>query len=417
MRTIDQLACFGKRASKTQRYNVAAIEGHTAEYGKAVRGDIRRSDLRASSDRAKQYCLELLQRLVDIPSVFPKEEEVMLYLERDLLTLGLRPRRIAIEEGRFNLLCTQGSGSPHICLNAHSDTVPPNGRSLPRAITEGDRVYGLGSCDDKASIAAMVTAYLEIASRINEFEGTVDLLISVDEEGDAKGVKAAIARGYSCEMAVVGEPTGMDVVHTHCGLLFLKLTTTGISAHGCCPDNGISAVERMMSLVDELRAMINDYPAHDKIGAFSLNLGEIHAGDRPNRVPDECVARIDIRLAPPARVEQVLERARDIIDVKEWASFEIEKMGQPLDTAVDSVLVKAARESGARFGVGGNLTGWRGWTEAESFQTLLGADAIVMGPGDIRQAHSANEFVSISQTQLAAQMYVDLVEGICGGRK
>lgn len=370
--------------------------------------------MRASSPRARKYCIDLLQRLVDVPSVFPNEEEAMLLLEREFATLGLRPRRIDVEASRFNLLCSVGSGSPHICLNAHADTVPANGQSTPNARIEGDVLYGLGACDDKASIAAMTTAFLEVASRREELTGTVNLLISVDEEGDARGVKAAVAKGYRCEMAVVGEPTSMDVVYAHCGLLFLKLTAAGVSAHGSCPSNGISAIERMMELVEAMREAAASFTPHTEIGPQTLNLGELHAGDRPNRVPDSCTARIDIRLVPPASVAQVLDAARAVIDKREWASCEVEKMGEPLGTSLQSPLVAAARAAGTKFGVGGNAIGWRGWTEAESFQSLLGIDAIVMGPGDIRQAHSANEFVTIGETQRAAEVYADLVARICG---
>ncbi len=152
--------------------------------------------MKANSPMAKRYCADLLTKLVDIPSAFPHEEECMLFLERELTTLGLRPERIDVEERRFNLLCRIGSGARRICLNAHADTVPPSGDSTPTARIDGDTLYGLGSCDDKASIAAIVTAGLELASRADELAYGVDVLISVDEEDGAKGVETAIRQGY-----------------------------------------------------------------------------------------------------------------------------------------------------------------------------------------------------------------------------
>lgn len=368
--------------------------------------------MKAGSPAARRYCTDLLERLVNIPSVFPNEEELMIFLERELTTLGLRPARIEVEEGRFNLLCSLGSGSPRLCLNAHADTVPPNGESVPSARIEGDLLHGLGSCDDKASIAAMVTAYLELAAVEGELASAVDLLISVDEEGDGKGIKAAIAQGYKCDYAIVGEPTGLDIVHAHCGLLFLRPTTLGVSAHGCRPENGVNAIERMMALVEDLRAALGRFAPHETVGAPSLNLGEVHAGDRPNRVPDKCQARVDIRLAPPARAAEVLEAVMEVVDSKGWASCEVEKRGETLDTPIDSPLVGSILGSAQSLGIDSSPIGWRGWTEAEPFRTLLGIDSVVLGPGDLKQAHSAREFVSISQTHLAAALYADVAKRV-----
>jgi len=378
------------------------------------------SELKVESDAAKRYCAQLIERLVDIPSVFPKEEEIMLFLERELASLGLGPRRIDVAPRRFNLLCTIGSGSPRVCLNAHSDTVPPNGESTPNARVEGDILYGLGSCDTKASIAAMVTACLDLAAR-PDLPGTVDLLISVDEEGDGKGVRSAIKQGYRCDYAIVGEPTSLNAVRAHCGLLFLKLTTTGLAAHGCDPSMGVSAIERMMELVGDLRAAIDQFPGHPLVGGASLNLGEIHAGDRPNRVPSLCEARIDIRFPPPVTNAETFDVARRVVESREWASYEIEKRGEALETPLDrqlgeametpveSALVRSILSAAQDLAIPSSPIGFRGWTEAESFHTGLGIDAVVIGPGGVKQAHSSNEFVSIPETQLAAQLYAESV--------
>jgi acetylornithine deacetylase/succinyl-diaminopimelate desuccinylase-like protein len=369
--------------------------------------------LRAYSDAARRYCIHLLERLVDIPSVFPEEEEIQLFLEQEFASLGLKPQRIEMAPGRWNLLCSRGDGSPRICLNAHCDTVPPNGESTPNARIEGDFLHGLGSCDTKASIASMTTAYLDILSR-GELSGTADLLISVDEEGDGNGVRSAIQQGYTCDYAIVGEPTDLNVICTHNGLLFLKLITTGLSAHGCSPENGINAVERMLELIDDIRKCVERFRSHDLTGNPSLNLGEIHAGDRPNRVPDRCVSRIDIRFPPPVRVSDVESTVLSVVEKREWARCEIEKRGEALDTPPDSPLIKAILDAGHTLGLEQHVAGLRGWTEAEPFRTMLGIDSVVMGPGSIKQAHTSKEFVSISQTQQAAVLYAEAAARMLG---
>lgn len=360
------------------------------------------------------YCADLLQRLVNIPSVFPREEALVLYLEEELGSLGMPTERLHVEPGRFNLLCRTGRGQPRICLNAHADTVPPNGDATPNARVAGDILYGLGACDDKASVAAMVTATASLHRLGDEIGGSVDLLISIDEEGDAKGVRTALVNGYQCDYAIVGEPTNMDIVCSHAGIVFLSLVTHGVSAHGSTPGNGTNAIALMLQLVDEIGTAVSRFSPHARIGAPSINLGEIRAGDRPNRVPHRCESRIDIRLVPPARVSDVLDAVKDIVEANRWGSFEIEKLGEPLDTPENSPLVSGIQSAAEAIGHRSAVSGWRGWTEAEPFRTVLGVDAVVLGPGDLKHAHSSGECVSLSQTGLAARLYADAVMRIIG---
>ncbi len=366
--------------------------------------------MKADSPRGRRYCAELLQKLVDIDSVFPNEQEAAVFLERELAMLGLKPSRIEVEPGRFNLCCKIGSGYPRVCLNAHIDTVPPSGESTPQARIEGDILYGLGSCDDKASIAAIVTAALEIASRADDMPAGVDILISVDEEHNARGVESAVKQGYKCDYAIVGEPTELNVIRAHNGLLWISLTTNGVAAHGSSPWAGVNAIDRMIEVVDDLKSAIAHFPAHPITGPMSLNLGIIKGGDLPNRVPETCEAVVDIRLAPPVTLNDVKQALQSVLDSRQWLSYSYGKSRECLDTPYDSALVRSVTDAAAEMGIDTEITGMRGWTEAESFATLLGIDAIVCGPGSMAQAHSSNEFVKISQTQQAAALYVRTVE-------
>ena len=360
----------------------------------------------------EDYLLRLHESLVNIASVFPQEEEIMLFLEKELRGLGFRPVRLILPDARFNLLTRLGSGSPAFCLNAHADTIPPNGNSVPNARIENGRMYGLGSVDDKACVAAMITVFKAIAESKITLNGTLDLLISVDEEGDANGVRSAIRNGYRCDMAVVGEATSLEIVRSHCGLIFLDIVTHGRSTHGSIPMEGINAIDRMYKLVEGLRAIVAEYPAHPTVGPPTLNLGIIRAGDRPNRVPDRCEASIDIRLVPPMKVEETLARIEAYL--AEWpdAEYKITKKGQCLDTPEDSPLIKAIIQAAGRIGFEPPVVGWRGWTEAESFQSGLGIDAVVLGPGELKAAHSADEYVDLAEVRRAADLYAETVLSI-----
>ena len=355
------------------------------------------------------YTVKLLSDLVDISSVFPSEKEIILFLERELTQIGLPVERVPISESRWNILARIGNGSPVLCLNAHADTVPPNGDSTTKAQIKDENLHGLGSADDKGSIAAMVSAVKTISESGAKLNGTLDLLISVDEEGDAKGVRTAIERGYRCDMALTGEPTSLGIVAAHCGLVFLDIVTHGKSTHGSIPMEGINAIEMIYELVSGLKAAVTDFPAHPLVGQPTLNLGIMKGGDRPNRVPDRCEASIDIRLVPPMTTAQVLERIEGCFAKwKDRAEYKITKQGGSLDTSHDSPIVKALSAAiGQVCGKVPPMVGWRGWTEAEPFQSRLGIDAVVFGPGALVRAHSADEYVELDQLNHAAQIYAE----------
>ena len=355
----------------------------------------------------QDYLLHLHESLVNIPSVFPHEEEIMLFLENELIGIGFDPSRLPLPDGRFNLLTRLGSGNPVFCLNAHADTIQPSGDSVPQARIEDGRLYGLGSVDDKSCVSAMIAAVRAIAESGIALKGTLDLLISVDEEGDANGVRSAIHQGYRCDMAVVGEATSLEIVRSHCGLIFLDIVTHGKSTHGSIPMQGINAIDRMYKLVEGLREIVAGYPTHPMVGPPTLNLGIIRAGDRPNRVPDRCEASIDIRLVPPMTVAETLARIEAYLADWPDAEYRITKKGEPLDTSEDSPLIRTIAHAAGQIGFQPPIVGWRGWTEAESFQSGLGIDAVVLGPGALVQAHSANEFVMLSEVQDAARIYLE----------
>ena len=349
----------------------------------------------------------LLARLVEIPSVGPEEHEILVFLEGELRRLGFAPERIPVAERRFDLHCRIGSGSPALCLCAHADTVPPSGNSVPKARIEGGVMHGLGSADDKASITAMISAMTAV--RDSEVKGTLDLLISVDEEGLGLGVRTAIERGYRCDMAIIGEPTSLEIVPTHCGIIFLSLVTHGKATHGSMPMEGVNAIDLMFEVVSGLRALIGEYPAHPLLGPTSLNLGIIRAGDRANRVPDRCEASVDIRIVPPMRCEAVLDRIEGYFD--DWrgkAEYAVAKKVEPLDTPHDSPLVHALGSAGEEvLGRRPGIASWRGWTEAESFRTALGIDAVVFGAGSLKAAHSSDESVALDEVISAARVYAE----------
>lgn len=359
-----------------------------------------------------RFIKNTLLDLVNINSVFPHETDALFYLEKMLEDLKIPFRRIPVSEGRWNILASLGEGSPVFCLCAHIDTMPINGESTPVARLDGDILHGLGSCDDKSSVTAMLSVLNAFKKDTKFLKGRLDLLISVDEEGDAEGVKTAVDQGYRCDYAIVGEPTTLDLLSVHCGLLFLELSTHGVSTHGSTPWNGINAINEMFELIAEIKGVISNRETHSILGRPSLNLGAISAGDVPHRVPEDCIALADIRLVPPFTASQMLEEVDNILSQPRWknASRKVLKMGEPYEAIPDSKLLKSLSHWGTEIlGHTPQITGRRFWTEADLLRNVAKADVIVCGPGDIKQAHSSKEFVSLSQVDAAANLYFKVV--------
>jgi succinyl-diaminopimelate desuccinylase len=365
------------------------------------------------------YAVTELEALVGIESPAPNEAPLIDYIEAELGRIGIAARRIPLEPRRDNLLASVGAGPPIICLNTHADTVPPSGPSQARPRREGGRLYGLGACDAKGSLAAMMAALR--AAHEGGFPGRLDLLVSLDEEAGGQGVRSVIGagrprRGYTCDHAIIGEPSQLQVLTSHAGLVFFEIEAAGKSAHGSSPDLGDNAIEKMVAFVGELRRVTTDWPAHPIIGEPSFNLGVICGGDRANRVPDRCTAAVDVRLVPPATTDDVAERAEALLGDAKWRGVGVRmvKYGGPLDTAADAPSVRALQSAARDIGREAGTASWRAWTEAEVFQSALGIDAVVFGPGSLAEAHTDHEYVEVADVQAAAQIYLGAALELCG---
>jgi len=356
---------------------------------------------------------DLLCQLVDVESTTGKEEEIMLLLEGMLEDLGSRPRRIEMADGRFNLLASTGSGRPVLCLNAHADTMPPTGNSLPKSLVDGEVVRGLGSCDDKASITSMLLTFSRLLEE--DLAGRLDLLISVDEEISSRGVRTCIESGYRCDYAIVGEPTSLHPIVAHSGLIFLDLLTAGSGGHGSSPWGRRNAILAMMEKYRELETLVSRFPQHPLVGKPSTNLGMIRGGDATNRIPTRCEAKVDVRVMPGHSTRQALEAIDGLFDGV-TASYNVYKTGEPMEAGRGSMLLSIVREIETEvLGEELEFKGLRGWTEADPFRNGAGADTLVLGPGNMAEAHSPDEYVELDQVRKASEIYFGVALALLGG--
>jgi acetylornithine deacetylase len=244
---------------------------------------------------------QLTRELIDIPSTSGDEADVVDYLDERLQLLGFNVERQEVAPRRANLIATLPRSSPRVVLSTHTDTVPPH---IPAS--EDDRfIYGRGACDTKGIIAAQLCAAGQlIAEDVTEF----GMLFTVDEEMSSAGARAAnlhpLAR--DCRFIINGEPTDNKLAIACKGSLRVRLHTKGTAAHSAYPEQGDSAITKLLDVLADVRAC--QFPIDEFLGDSSCNIGVIAGGTRPNVIPAEAHADLQIRLVTDSEiVKQLLE--------------------------------------------------------------------------------------------------------------
>lgn len=354
----------------------------------------------------QRFITGMLKTLVNIKSTSGAENEILSYLENEIKSWGAKTKRYKFSGGRYNLLARCGKGNPVLCLNAHADTVPQSGNSIPRARIRDGILYGLGACDTKGSLVAMMAVFKGYAVSQMRLNGALHLLISIDEERKSTGVNSVINQGYRCDYAIVGEPTNLEIVTQHMGQIMMSIQARGKSTHSSSPWKGINAIDRLMKVVSSIRCLVEDGKNIPGIGKQSMNLGAIHGGDIPNRVPDLCEALTDIRILPGTRNAEMLAKIDRICKRGVDVHYKVLKSGRPMSSIGDSCFIGVVRDgvrkTTRRPAVSKSM---RFWTEAADFTNDLHAQTVVLGPGETRRAHSENEFIKLKEVFQAAEIY------------
>jgi acetylornithine deacetylase len=371
---------------------------------------------------------KLLQELIALPSVNPAflppgdpragEWRVAEFLGATAGRAGLDVEFQEVLPGRSNLvarLLPSGKSRQRIVLAPHMDTV---GVADERQFTpqlKAGRVYGRGACDTKGSIAVFLSALLELASAKRRPSGTEIIFIAlVDEESGQAGSRFLARSGFKADLAIVGEPTRLQIVTAHKGDLWLQLETKGKAAHGSRPELGHNAVHLMAKIVHLLET---DYARqlrrrrHALLRHATINVGAIAGGRQPNIVPDWCAIRIDRRTIPgendPAVKREILRFIRrhglraSMLDTKN------EEPAPPLETNPRLPLVQQfLRSAGQKKPAGVDF-----FTDA-GVLAAAGIPSVVFGPGDIAQAHTTDEWVAASQLERGQRLLFRFLQSL-----
>ncbi len=358
----------------------------------------------------------------DIPDSMTLEHRVTAYLGAELVALGVSVERQAVAPGRDNLVAhfAPPNSQGHYLWECHQDTVPVDAMTIDPfgALEVGGRLYGRGACDVKAGAAAMLAAFARLVEANTPGGAAVTLAFTVDEEHTFLGVAKLVELLRSrpkLDGAVVAEPTGLDVVVAHKGVIRWVLETSGRACHSSRPENGVNAVYRMLPVAKVAQDHAAELAAgrrDDDLGPASLSLGVIHGGTSSNVVPDFCRVDLDRRLIPGETPEsawaQLAERLAAAGLAGEYKLHPV-AFACPALEATPASRAFAARLAGIASGVKpGRTVGVAPYGTDASAISRLGVPAVVFGPGDIAQAHTKDEWVDVGEVELAARALVEM---------
>lgn len=358
--------------------------------------------------------LELAQALVRIPSVNPAgkpgveqvgELACAKFVGEFLESCGATVELVEVLPGRPNVIGKFPSDRPgkkRVVLAPHTDTVSVAGMTIDPfggEIRDG-KLYGRGASDTKGPMAAMLWALYELRADIPKLDCEIWFAGLMGEETGQFGSKH-FGKNNRADFAVIGEPTALEIVHTHKGNSGFSLTTRGTSAHSSRPELGDNAIVKMLDLLAFVRTELAPEFAsiHDPVlGSPTLSIGTISGGTRNNIVPDECQAGVDIRTVP-SQYEKDFEgdltaRLRAICPD---AGIH---MGQalPLYISRKNPFVRILEK------IGGKCTGAPWFCDA-AVLAQAGIPAVAIGPGSIAQAHTKDEWIAVSDLEDGVAFY------------
>jgi acetylornithine deacetylase len=387
--------------------------------------------------KRKMTVEQTLAELVRFDSTSARSNrEIISYAAKRAESLGLRVRLLPYTDERgvekLNMVALigptssvnngpTGSTAEHaeLALVGHTDTVPFDPAwTKALELTERDgKLYGRGSCDTKGFIAAALTAIEEIDRE--SLRRPLALVLTADEEVGCLGAKQlAEARALTARYSIVGEPTSLRPMRAGKGYCLAEITCRGREGHSAYPALGASAIFRAARLITSIERIAEELKTRDTQEAFeppytTLNVGLLRGGTAKNIIAGQCVFTLEWRPVPGQGAERVLELVRAAIEDerKRDADFDCEigvvRLDESMETPADSPLVRMLEDA----------TGQPAGTIAfgtEAPQMIeLGAQAVVLGPGDIRVAHRTEEFVPVEDLHQCVKILSRAISHFC----
>ncbi len=342
--------------------------------------------------------LELLKHLIAIPSFSREEKQAVDFLEAYLKD-GHCPTPVHRIGNNLWTESEAAGDKPTIMLNAHIDTVhdSPDWTFNPfKAEIVGDRLYGLGSNDDGASLVALLEAYRRLVAKSQPYR-LVYTVVAEEEVGGTGGLEMLLPEIGRTDLGIIGEPTGMNMATAEKGLMVLDCTARGKSGHAA-REEGDNAIYKALKDIEWFKNYRFD-KVSEFCGPVKMSVTQINSGSQHNVVPDCCTFVVDIRGNGLYSNLEILEKVRNSVgcDVKP-RSTRHNGASIPLSHPV----VKRGLQMG--LGTFGSPT--------TSNQSICPFTTLKIGPGESSRSHTADEHIILNELEQGAETYFRLLDGL-----
>jgi len=345
-----------------------------------------------------QQAVELLQRLISIPSFSREEAKTADLLEQFLQSKGVKTHRKKNNIWAWNKHFDPAK--PTILLNSHHDTVKPNTgytRDPFDAKIEDGKLYGLGSNDAGGCLVSLVQTFLYFYER-NDLKYNFCLATTAEEEiSGVNGLELIIPELGKLDFGIVGEPTLMQLAIAEKGLMVLDCVAHGKSGHAA-REEGVNAIYKAMDDIEWFRTY--RFPKESEVfGPVKMSVTVINAGSQHNVVPASCNFVVDVRVTDAYRNEEVLEIIRQHVQC---------------DVTPRSIRLKPSKIDKehpiVQAGVALGRTTYGSPTTSD--QSLLDIHSLKVGPGDSARSHTADEFIYLDEIREGIDLYIKMLESI-----
>lgn len=345
----------------------------------------------------KEY-IQLLQTLIKTKS-FSKEEETVANLIRQVLTT----KGVSYQSRKNNTWAKNinwKDGLPVVLLNSHIDTVRP-GQNWTKdpfgAELDGDCLWGLGSNDAGASLVTLLAVFIHFNEQVNLPFNLIYVASAEEEISGSDGMESLIEELGQVDLAIVGEPTQMQMAIAEKGLMVLDCTAHGKTGHAA-RNEGENALYKAIDDIQTLRNYQFEQSS-EVLGDVKLSITQINAGYQHNVVPDQCTYVVDVRTNEHYSNQEVFEIVDSLVDSEVKArSFRLNSSGIELDHPI----VKRGLDLG--------LTYYGSPTTSD--QAVMPFRSIKIGPGDSARSHTADEYILLSEIENGFKTYVSLLDGL-----
>jgi len=371
--------------------------------------------------------VETAKTMISYDTSGPPAKELPLakWIKDYLEDIGAETELQVVEKDRANVIGKFGKGKgPGLLLSGHIDVVPAGDPALWKVTApfegkvKGDRLYGRGACDMKGPDAGILEAAKALSKE--KFKRQLTLGFTAGEDTGGWYVTKVIEEGKvtkkEARMGIIPEPSMMEVIRTHKASGHAKIMIHGKAAHSSRPELGVNAIDKSADILTEIRKLqknLNKKP-HPLLGPTTIECTLINGGFKANVIPDQCTLHFSTRLIPghekPAVCKGWLNEILDALKAKDLR-FKAEILeisaGKPLDVPEDSEVVRMLTKMLKK-----QPTGAPYYTEAVNY-TAAGIPTVICGPGNIDQAHTPDEYITLKQLELGVKTFKESIRQVC----